>query len=134
LILDSNIIIGMLDPEVPARLNDRIAELRGSDSLVINEIIFSEIASGFQTIDEQHAMIAKLQLGLERLPLEACHRAGVAFAEYRRRGGSKQRMLPDFLIGAHALCTGGTLVTRDRKGFASYFPELDIIDPMEPDT
>jgi predicted nucleic acid-binding protein len=131
-IVDSNIVIAMLDPEAPVELNERIADLREGSALRINEIVFSELATGYDTIEEQNAMVAHLDLQIERLPLDACHRAGTAFAEYRRRGGSKVRMLPDFLIGAHAACTSGILVTRDRRTFASYFPELTVIDPTEP--
>lgn len=131
MILDSNIVIGLLDPLAPDTLFERIAELRQGHSLCINEIVFAELASGYPDIAEQQAMLTSLDLRVERMPIEACHRAGAAFAEYKRRSGSKPRMLPDFLIGAHAVCAGHDLVTRDRRSFASYFPELTIIDPME---
>lgn len=76
-------------------------------------------------------MLVEVGVSLERLTLAECHRAGVAFAEYRRRDGKRTTILPDFLIGAQAELRGWPLVTRDRKGFASYFPDLEIIDPTE---
>jgi len=131
LILDTNIVILMLDPDGPAGLKEKIAQLRHGRALTINEIVFSELSSAYDSIAEQQAMLAQLDLRLERTTLEACFRAGVAFAEYRRRGGSKERMLPDFLIGAHAACGKRPLVTCDRRGFGNYFPELEIIDPVD---
>ncbi|WP_295530611.1 type II toxin-antitoxin system VapC family toxin [Novosphingobium sp. Chol11] len=65
------------------------------------------------------------------LTREDAFRPAQAFAEYRRRGGERQAILPDFLIGAQAEIRGWPLVTRDRKGFQSYFPDLQIIDPTE---
>jgi hypothetical protein len=62
---------------------------------------------------------------------EDAFRAGIAFQEYRRKGGPRQSILPDFLIGGQAANRGWPILTRDSKRFASYFPELTIIDPLE---
>lgn len=55
--------------------------------------------------------------------------AARAFAQYRRRGGSKRQVLPDFFIGAHAAVEGWPLLTRDASRFMTYFPTLDVIEP-----
>jgi AbrB family looped-hinge helix DNA binding protein len=48
---------------------------------------------------------------------------------YRRRGGTKQLPLPDFLIGAHAAIAGYRLLTRDAARNRTYFPRLRLIGP-----
>ncbi|MGC8542063.1 MAG: type II toxin-antitoxin system VapC family toxin, partial [Phycisphaerae bacterium] len=48
---------------------------------------------------------------------------------YRRRGGEKIAVLPDFFIGAHAAIEGLKLITRDMGRYRTYFPRLDIISP-----
>jgi hypothetical protein len=58
--------------------------------------------------------------------------AGRAYLGYvRRRKGSggrdARRILPDFLIGAHALVRGYSLLTIDHKDFAAAFPSLHVI-------
>ncbi len=53
--------------------------------------------------------------------------AGTYWREYRRRGGSRSRLITDFLIGAHAQVRGGRLLTRDRGFFRRYFSEIQII-------
>lgn len=131
MILDTNVVIAILDPESPDSIRETIGTLGDTAELLVNEIIFAELSRAYEEAAEVEAMIASIGARVERLSLPDCHRAGVAFAEYRHRGGSKRTILPDFLIGAQAERRGWPLVTRDRKGFASYFPDLTIIDPME---
>jgi predicted nucleic acid-binding protein len=49
--------------------------------------------------------------------------------EYRRQGGSKHNVLPDFLIGAHAQTLGCPLLTRDTRKYSTYFPAVPLIAP-----
>lgn len=131
MILDSNVIIDLIDPEAPEQIRETIASLRAGSPPRVNEIIFAEIARAYADAGEVSRMLAAIGVELERLTLPECHRAGQAFAEYRRREGDRSTILPDFLIGAQAELRGWPLVTRDRKGFASYFPDLRIVDPLE---
>jgi predicted nucleic acid-binding protein len=65
----------------------------------------------------------------EHVPFDAAFAAGLAFLDYRRRGGMRTSPLPDFFIGAHAAVRGYRLLTRDRGYYASYFPTLHLISP-----
>ncbi|GGD94392.1 hypothetical protein GCM10011390_11450 [Aureimonas endophytica] len=65
----------------------------------------------------------------EPFPFAAAFAAGRAHRVYRERGGRRERTLPDFLIGAHALVAGHRLLTRDAARYRAYFPTLDIIAP-----
>jgi predicted nucleic acid-binding protein len=53
--------------------------------------------------------------------------AGQLWREYRRRGGSRERIVPDFLIGAHAQVRGGRLLTRDRGFYKQWFGDLQLL-------
>ena len=63
------------------------------------------------------------------MPRPALFLAGRAYLQYRRRGGAKSQVLPDFFIGAHAAVEGWPLLTRDASRFRTYFPSLDVIAP-----
>jgi len=129
-ILDSNVLIALFQRE-QADLFDRISRWRRSHAIRINLVIYAECAPSFASDDGLRLSLNALGIGIEDLTLPEGFRAGQAYAEYKRRGGEKQTILPDFLIGAQAELRGWPLVTRDRKGFASYFPDLQVIDPTE---
>ncbi|MEI6642494.1 MAG: PIN domain-containing protein [Novosphingobium sp.] len=110
---------------------DRLAEWQALRRIHINLVIFAEVAPSFPDVTELEAALDRLEVMLTAFTREDAFRAGKAYAEYRRRGGERTTILPDFLIGAQAEIRGWPLVTRDRKGFQSYFPGLQIIDPTE---
>ncbi|RUU66721.1 DNA-binding protein, partial [Mesorhizobium sp. M7A.T.Ca.TU.009.01.1.2] len=51
------------------------------------------------------------------------------FTQYRRSGGSRTGVLPDFFIGAHAAVAKLPLLTRDVGRYQTYFPSLRLITP-----
>ena len=70
-----------------------------------------------------------LLLNIVEIPREAAFLAGKAFQLYRKQGGQKTGVLPDFFIGAHAAVAGSPLLTRDPRRYASYFPTVQLITP-----
>ncbi len=59
----------------------------------------------------------------------ACFAASRAWKLYRRQGGKRVRILPDFLIGAHAQLQASRLISRDRGFYRTVFPGLALLDP-----
>ncbi len=55
--------------------------------------------------------------------------AGAEWRSYRRRGGPRERIVGDFLVGAHARLRADRLLTRDRGFYRTYFEGLEILDP-----
>jgi predicted nucleic acid-binding protein len=99
------------------------------DEVAINAIIYAEIASGFATMQDLDRHLGAEAFRRLALPYEAGFVAGRAFVEYRRRGGVRTSPLPDFYIGAHAAVSGFSLLTRDARRYASYFPKVPLISP-----
>ena len=105
----------------------RLAVAKGP--LLSNDVVFAEVSIGFLRVEEVEEVFASAQVALAPLPRPALFRAGKAFHEYRRRGGTKTGVLPDFFIGAHAEVAGLHLLTRDAGRYRSYFPEVALIAP-----
>lgn len=63
------------------------------------------------------------------LNLASTEESGDAWRAYRARGGSKQRVIADFMIGAHAFKQADRLLTRDSGYFRTYYPGLRLLDP-----
>lgn len=97
--------------------------------LVIDGIVYAELASGFDAIEALEAFVAAAQLDLRTPARSALYLAGRARALYRRRGGTRSGLLADFLIGAHAADLGCPVLTRDVTRFRTYFPRLELIAP-----
>lgn len=133
MIVDSNIIIDLLHGtgNRADRVFDCYVRLRASGPAVINAVVFAESASGSPTRESFENRLTELHLAVEPLTNADAFRASHAFREYRRKGGPRQSILPDFLIGAQASVRGWPILTRDPKRFSSYFPEVELIDPLK---
>jgi hypothetical protein len=108
------------------------AELRraaATGPLFANDVVFAEVSIGFRRIEDAERVFAEAEVALAPMPRPALFRAGEAFHEYRRRGGTRAGVLPDFFIGAHAEAAGMRLLTRDGGRYRSYFPDVALIAP-----
>ena len=102
------------------------AAVRGQ--LVLNAVVVAEIAPRFSRVEALHAALPSMAI-IEAIPLAASFLAGHAHAQYRRAGGARDSILPDFLIGAHAAVSGRPLLTRDPRRIATYIPGAQLIAP-----
>jgi predicted nucleic acid-binding protein len=130
-LVDSGVLIDLFDDTSEWRdWSDRmIVECGNRGPLVINPIVYAEVAAGFEDIDELDEALSPDFLKREPLPWPAGFLAGHAFVRYRRLGGTRPSVLPDFYIGAHAAVAGHTLLTRDPRRYRYYFPKLRIVAP-----
>lgn len=131
LLVDTNVLIDVLEDD-PPWADWSINQLRTQAQihpLVINPIIYAELSLAFTTFEALDAVLDKLGFALREVPRPALFLAGKAFARYRKAGGSKSGVLPDFLIGAHAAVEGWTLLTRDAQRYRTYFPSVELSTP-----
>ena len=131
LLVDTNVLVDVLQDD-PQWANWSIGQLRAQASihqLVINPVIYAEISLSFSTLEGLDRAVSTLALELREVSRPALFLAAKAYAQYRRRGGSKLQVLPDFFIGAHAAVEGWPLLTRDASRFRTHFPTLEVIAP-----
>ncbi len=106
----------------------RLVQAARRGALVLNAVVIAEIAARFSRVEALRAALPSMSM-IEEIPLAASFLAGHAHADYRRAGGERQAILPDFLIGAHAAVTGRPLLTRDPKRVATHIPGAKLITP-----
>ena len=131
LLVDTNVLVDVLQDD-PQWADWSIRQLRAQASvhqLVINPVIYAEMSLSFLTLEALDRVVKTLLLEMREVPRPALFLAAKAYAQYRKRGGSKLQVLPDFFIGAHAAVEGWPLLTRDASRFRTYFPGLKVIAP-----
>lgn len=132
-LVDTNVLLDVVedDPVWAEWSLEQLERLSVSEKLVINPIIYAELSIGFARIEELDNMLSVTGLALAEIPRPALFLAGKAFQIYRKRGGAKAGVLPDFFIGAHAAVAGMSLLTRDTGRYQSYYPTLNLIHPED---
>ncbi|MEO8927186.1 MAG: type II toxin-antitoxin system VapC family toxin [Caulobacteraceae bacterium] len=130
-LIDSSVLIDIArdDPTWGAWSRDALRQAGENEPLFINQIIFAETAIAFQGGAPEYLTAAGV-IQRRDLPWSAAGPAGKAHADYRRRGGTRQAILADFLIGAHAQVENLTLITRDPRRIRAAFPEVRIVAPQ----
>jgi predicted nucleic acid-binding protein len=91
--------------------------------------VWAEISGFFPDPDTATSTMERLGVEFSSVDVASALRAGSAWKIYRERGGRRQRVIADFLIGAHALARADRLLTRDRGFYRTYFRQLRLIDP-----
>ena len=129
--VDSNVLIDVIGPTTKhaAPAIAALDEARARGALVICSVAAAEIAAYFATAREMESILSEMSIRMTDLRAADLHAAGTAYVAYRRRSSKpKDRMLADFLVGAHALDQADTLLTRDRGYYRTYFPRLKLVD------
>jgi hypothetical protein len=129
-LVDSSVLLDVFteDPRWLAWSEEQLTRAAQNGAIVLNAVILAEVSPRFSRVEDLRAALPSMAL-IEAIPTAASFLAGHAHANYRRAGGRRQAVLPDFLIGAHAATTGRPLLTRDPRRIATYIPGAELITP-----
>jgi predicted nucleic acid-binding protein len=103
------------------------ASLRGP--LSINDVVYAELAVRYDRVENLDGFLKDAGIAIAPIPRAALFLAGKVFVQYRKAGGARTGVLPDFFIGAHAAVDERPLLTRDVGRYRTYFPSLQLITP-----
>ena len=129
-LVDSSVLLDIFteDPQFFDWSQAHLMSAAERGAIVLSAVILAEISPRFPRLEELRSVLPSIAT-VEEIPIEAAFLAGHAHAEYRRKGGARQAILPDFLIGAHAAVTARPLLTRDPRRVAGYIPGAELITP-----
>ncbi len=129
--VDSNVLLDVFtgDPTLGPRSRAAIQRASGEGSLIVCEVVWAEVTASFGNATPAREAMERIGVRFSPMGERAASLAGQAWRTYRKQGGTRARLIPDFLIGAHAMAAADRLLTRDRGFYRIYFKELGILDP-----
>lgn len=129
--VDTNVLLDVFtaDPTFGPTSRDCLGECLAAGTVLACAVVWAETSAFFPTPDSAEAALTTLGAAFSPLERRSADRAGAAWRSYCTRGGSRQRVVADFLIGAHASLQADRLLTRDRGFYRTYFPDLAVLEP-----
>ncbi|MGC0055675.1 type II toxin-antitoxin system VapC family toxin (plasmid) [Brucella pituitosa] len=133
-LVDTNVLLDLVtdDPQWADWSIGQLETASLTGPLLINDVIYAELAVRYERIEDLDQFIETAGLQITSFPREALFLAGKVFTRYRRAGGSRTGVLPDFFIGAHAAVQKIPLLTRDVGRYRTYFPTVVLVTPNLP--
>lgn len=122
------------DPTFGERSRDALRDARAQGAIVACDVVWAEVAAGFASRAEANKALERLEIEFSPMHAMAAVDAGASWRAYRRRGGPRDRIIADFLIGSHAAHRADRFLTRDRGFYKTYFTGLKIVDPAAEST
>lgn len=130
-LIDTNVLLDVVtdDPNWSDWSIEQLeaAALRGP--LLINDVVYAELAVRYERIERLDSFLSEAGIEIAAMPRAGLFLAGKVFQKYRKAGGSRAGVLPDFFIGAHAAVEKLDLLTRDTARYRTYFPTVTLIAP-----
>ena len=133
--VDSSVLLDVFgaDPVHGPASREALRRCLGEGSLVACDVVWAEVAAAFPEPTDAADALTRLGVRFSPMSADAANGAGTAWQAYRRRGGPRQRVIADFLVGAHALVQAERLLTRDRGFYRTAFADLLVLDPTATD-
>jgi hypothetical protein len=132
--VDSSVLLDVLtgDPDFGPASREALRRAYDAGALVACDVVWSEVRAHFPEEAAFGSALGTLGVVYDSLRQEAAELAGELWRSYcmaTRRRRDRDRVVADFLIGAHAQVQAEALLSRDRGFFRGHFEGLHLIDP-----
>ena len=127
--VDTNILLDIFSPDKKFAQNSLKSLKAAYDqgALIICDIVYAELVPQFERKSFLNSTLDTLSITVSSVNKEIAFLAGEKWGLYRKSGGKRDRIITDFLIGAHALLSAERFLTRDRGFYKTYFSDLKIL-------
>lgn len=129
--VDTSVLIDIFggDPVFGPASRETMRRCRLEGRILICGIVWAEVSGFFDTPSQFVAALGGIGAEFSSMSPDAAFTAGKNWRAYRSRGGPRERVLADFLVGGHAFHHADRLVTRDIRFHERYLPELQLVVP-----
>ena len=131
--VDTSVLLDVFLPDETfgSRSAEWLRNAYDAGAIVICDIVYAELAPAFPDRPALDSALREINASVSPIDPSIAWDAGRRWLRYRHAGGKRKRIITDFLIGAHAVATAETFLTRDRGFYRSYFPELSNRIPAD---
>ena len=129
--VDTSVLLDVFldDPRFGQSSADTLRQCLREGALQACPVVWAELRAAFDDERLFRRTVSTLGVVYAEFSDETASLGGENWQAYRRNGGKRDRIMADFLIGAHALRQCGRLLTRDAGFFRGYFVGLTIVEP-----
>lgn len=128
--IDTSVLIAIAKGEARAHAwVELLIRARADGELVICDVVAAEYFAALMDRVKFRRTLRDLGVGFSTTSLAAAQLAGRMFKRYRQQGGPREHLIPDFLIGAHAVEQADAIAAIDRGYLRRYFPRLKVLSP-----
>lgn len=129
--VDSSVLLDVFggDPRFGVASREALRAAYNAGPLVACDVVWAEVRAHFDGDASFQRTIELLGVRFEAISSEAAVAAGRLWRQSRGRAlRARDRLVADFLVGAHAMSQADALLSRDRGFYRHYF-RLQVIDP-----
>jgi predicted nucleic acid-binding protein len=129
--VDTSVLLDIFgaDPTFGGRSAAALSRCIADGSVIACDVVWAETGASFPEPATAKAALTSLRIDFSPLDASISLATGRAWRTYRKAGGSRERVIADFLIGAHGMAKADRLLTRDRGFYRRYFKDLSVLDP-----
>ncbi|MEI6537029.1 MAG: type II toxin-antitoxin system VapC family toxin [Verrucomicrobiaceae bacterium] len=128
--IDTSVLLAIREKEPGHELwEELLCAAAGAGHLCICPVVFAELSPGSGSDTRLRAQLEPLAISYDNFSPSSAHLAGCIHWRYRREGGPREHLIPDFLVAAHAQVQCDLLAAIDRGYLRRYFPRLKILRP-----
>ena len=98
-------------------------------SLTVCAVVVAELGRYFPDEQDLIEFLAACQIDHDPLSMHSALVAARIMRTYAKNKGPRERVAPDFLIGAHAIEQANALLTTDAGFYRHYFKGLKVMAP-----
>ena len=124
--VDTNVLFDLFQSRAPhhSQSSDWLREAYNAGAIIVCDVVYAELVPRFGDRPSLDDALRGIGAALSPINSAMAYEAGLRWKRYRAAGGPRDRIITDFLIGAHAAAAADVFLTRDRGFFSTYFPEL----------